>query len=203
MNAPWTHTYFGAILSSYGTPLPSLSSCIPCEYLSGIIKWSNPQEVREVWHGVIAKWQTFDSSEKNEITSLTSWEITPSLDHTHTHTSNPHSSPTLCVRHCTNGHWEEPWGNKYMNIEIKSESKHRSAPIPPLSPAPHRRNRCQDINFHDVRNLGGGVAGKSSAVADYSCLCASVCSCVSVSPSPPCWDIIISDCLRGCLTFPF
>lgn len=86
MNAPWTHTYFGAILSSYGTPLPSLSSCIPCEYLSGIIKWSNPQEVREVWHGVIAKWQTFDSSEKNEITSLTSWEITPSLDHTHTHT---------------------------------------------------------------------------------------------------------------------
>lgn len=122
---------------------------------------------------------------------------------THTHTPNPHSSPTLCVRHCTNGHWEEPWGNKYMNIEIKSESKHRSAPIPPLSPAPRHRNRCQDINFHDVRNLGGGVAGKSSAVADYSCLCASVCSCVSVSPSPPRWDIIISDCLRRCLTFPF
>lgn len=177
-----THTHFSAILSSHGTPLLFLSSCIPREYLLGMVKWSNPQEVKKAWHDVIAKWQTFDGSEKNEITSLTSWEITPS--HTHIQPLVSHTTSVSVTAHMDT----ESWGNKYINIEIKSESKRRSTLIPPLSPSLCQRNECQDINFHDVRNLGGGVAGKSSVVADYCCLCVCVCLCAcvfSAAISPP------------------
>lgn len=65
---------------------------------------------------------------------------------------------------------------------MKSKSKHRRALIPPFSPSQCQRNRCQDINFHDVRNWGGGVEGKSSVVVDYSCLC--VCFCLIFTASP-------------------
>lgn len=97
-----TLTHNRTILPSCGTPLLFLSSCLSCEYWF-MVKWSNPLEVKKAWHGVIAKWQTFDGSEKNEITSLTSWEITISLFHTHTH-ADLRSPPALCVRRITHGH---------------------------------------------------------------------------------------------------
>lgn len=98
----------------------------------------------------------------------------------HIQTLGSHPASVSVTAH---GHTEETGGNKYINIEMKSESKRRGVAIPPLSSSLCQRNGCQDINFNDVRNLGGGVGwggGESSVVADYCCLC--VCLCVRVFP---------------------
>lgn len=111
-----TLTHNRTILPSCGTPLLFLSSCLSCEYWF-MVKWSNPLEVKKAWHGVIAKWQTFDGSEKNEITSLTSWEITISLFHTH---SRRPSFPTrpLCPPHHT---WTQRKSHKEINRKYWSK----------------------------------------------------------------------------------
>lgn len=114
---------------------------------------------------------------------------------THTHTPDPRfHPPSVSVTAHTDG--EKMWKWIYENIKIIST--HRSALIPPLSNIRCQRNRCRDINFHDVRNLGGGVAGKSSVVADYSCLCVFVCfrltfttsTISSSSSSQTAWELV-------------
>lgn len=101
MNAPetlWTH--FSATLSFDDTTLQTQSLCIDREYLFGVAKWSSPQEVKEGWHGVIAKWQNFWwlREKWNYLTDILRDYPFP---HTHTHAHRSLFSPALCVHHST------------------------------------------------------------------------------------------------------
>lgn len=137
--------------------------------------------------------KTFDGSEKNEITWLTSWEITLSLSHTHTHTDPCFHPPSVSVT----AHKNREKIGKWIYEITERISKRSSGLISPQSNIRCQRNRWQDINFQDVRNLG-----RSSRQVISGWLQLFVCVSVFPAHFQHLTDISVTyGCLRSCFTF--
>lgn len=122
------------------------SSCSPYEYLFDVVKWRIPQR----WRRPDTVWLPNDKVlMAHGKMKLPHWRVERLLLPSSTHTWKLWFLP---LPPFLSGHREEQWGNKYINIEIKSESNGEAPRFHLWAPV-WLRNGCQDINFHDVRNL--------------------------------------------------
>lgn len=132
--------------------------------------WRNGAILRR-WRKADMVWlpndKTFDGSEKNEITSLTSWEITLSLTHTRTQ--------ILVFTHplCPSQHikTERRLGNE--STKLLNEYQNAAAAWFHLRATLGAKEIDGRTFISKMSGIWGGAEAKSS-VADYSCLCVSV-----------------------------
>lgn len=134
--------------------------------------WRNGAVLRR-WRKADMVWlpndKTFDGSEKNEITSLTSWEITLSLTHTHTRTQILVFTRPLCPsQHIKT---ERRLGNE--SRKLLNEYQNAAAAWFHLRATFGAKEIDGRTFISKMSGIWGGAEAKSS-VADYSCLCVSV-----------------------------